>query len=143
MLPVDGRQLENVKGELLKLKKKEAADCQLWHNVAREEEQKKQTNKEIADWHQREATIKLGISQTALFNILKERQKISDEVKKNGNLSRKQKREGKSEEIETALLEWFKNARERKIVIARAILFQKAQDFSNILGDSDFKATDG
>ncbi|GBL87344.1 hypothetical protein AVEN_270588-1 [Araneus ventricosus] len=27
MLPVDGRQLENVKGELLKLKKKEAADC--------------------------------------------------------------------------------------------------------------------
>ncbi|GBN15452.1 hypothetical protein AVEN_146327-1, partial [Araneus ventricosus] len=38
MLPVDGRQLENVKGELLKLKKKEAADCQLWHNVARTEE---------------------------------------------------------------------------------------------------------
>ncbi|GBM12556.1 hypothetical protein AVEN_188718-1 [Araneus ventricosus] len=51
MLPVDGRQLENVKGELLKLKKKEAADCQLWHIVARTEEWK---NKEIADcqtWH--------------------------------------------------------------------------------------------
>ncbi|GBN75241.1 hypothetical protein AVEN_30953-1 [Araneus ventricosus] len=39
MLPVDGRQLENVKGELLKLKKKEAADCQLWQKVARTEEQ--------------------------------------------------------------------------------------------------------
>ncbi|GBM13323.1 hypothetical protein AVEN_193530-1, partial [Araneus ventricosus] len=54
MLPVDGRQLENVKGELLKLKKKEAADCHLWHNVARTEERKKQKNKEIADcqtWH--------------------------------------------------------------------------------------------
>ncbi|GBN77595.1 hypothetical protein AVEN_70274-1 [Araneus ventricosus] len=54
MLPVDGRQLENVKGEWLKLKKKEAADCQLWHNVARAEERKKQKNKEIADcqtWH--------------------------------------------------------------------------------------------
>ncbi|GBM00838.1 hypothetical protein AVEN_257355-1 [Araneus ventricosus] len=54
MLPVLGRQLENVKGELLKLKKKEAADCQLWHNVARTEEWKKQKNKEIADcqtWH--------------------------------------------------------------------------------------------
>ncbi|GBN36972.1 hypothetical protein AVEN_196473-1 [Araneus ventricosus] len=54
MLPVDGRQLENFKGELLKLKKKEAADCQLWHNVARTEERKKQKNKEIADyqtWH--------------------------------------------------------------------------------------------
>ncbi|GBN88354.1 hypothetical protein AVEN_259631-1 [Araneus ventricosus] len=49
MLPVNGRQLENVKGELLKLKKKEAADCQLWHNVARTEEQKKQKNQAIAD----------------------------------------------------------------------------------------------
>ncbi|GBN93299.1 hypothetical protein AVEN_170113-1 [Araneus ventricosus] len=40
--------------ELLKLKKKETADCQLWHNVARTEERKKQKNKEIADcqtWH--------------------------------------------------------------------------------------------
>ncbi|GBN94818.1 hypothetical protein AVEN_198851-1 [Araneus ventricosus] len=54
MLPVDGRQLENVKGELLKLKKKESANCELWHNVARTEERKKQKNKEIADcqtWH--------------------------------------------------------------------------------------------
>ncbi|GBO29730.1 hypothetical protein AVEN_221262-1 [Araneus ventricosus] len=32
--------------ELLILKKKEAADCQLWHNVARTEERKKQKNKE-------------------------------------------------------------------------------------------------
>ncbi|GBN34699.1 Tigger transposable element-derived protein 4 [Araneus ventricosus] len=51
--------------------------------------------------------------------------------------------ENVSEEIETALLEWFKNARERKIPISRAILFQKAHDFANLFGDSDFKATDG
>ncbi|GBO05373.1 hypothetical protein AVEN_95309-1 [Araneus ventricosus] len=67
MLPVDGRQLENVKGDLLKLKKKEAADCnygttwpgqknneiadcQAWHNVGRREEPRKQKNKEIDDW---------------------------------------------------------------------------------------------
>ncbi|GBN10281.1 hypothetical protein AVEN_98099-1 [Araneus ventricosus] len=50
MLPVDGRQLENVKGELLKLKKKEAADCQLWHNVARTEEQR---NSRLSDMAQR------------------------------------------------------------------------------------------
>ncbi|GBN84935.1 hypothetical protein AVEN_265771-1 [Araneus ventricosus] len=52
MLPVDRRQLENVKGELLKLTKKEAAYCQLWHNMARTEELKKQ-NKEIADCQKR------------------------------------------------------------------------------------------
>ncbi|GBM69393.1 hypothetical protein AVEN_134426-1 [Araneus ventricosus] len=39
MLPADSRQLGKVKGELLKLTKKETADCQLWHNVARTEEQ--------------------------------------------------------------------------------------------------------
>ncbi|GBN80186.1 Tigger transposable element-derived protein 4 [Araneus ventricosus] len=71
------------------------------------------------------------------------RQTISDEVKKNSNLLRKCKREGKLEEIETALLEWFKIARERKIPISRPILFQKAQDFTNLFGYSDFKATDG
>ncbi|GBO44656.1 hypothetical protein AVEN_62580-1 [Araneus ventricosus] len=47
MLPVDGRQLENVKGELLKLKKKEAADCQLWNNVARREERKRSMGAQI------------------------------------------------------------------------------------------------
>ncbi|GBN53363.1 hypothetical protein AVEN_112702-1 [Araneus ventricosus] len=55
MLPVDGRQLENVKGELLKLQKKEAADCQLWLNVARTEERKKteeQRNSRLSDMAQ-------------------------------------------------------------------------------------------
>ncbi|GBM74261.1 hypothetical protein AVEN_210020-1 [Araneus ventricosus] len=44
MLPVDSRQLGNVKGELLKLMKKETADCQLWHNVARTEETEEHNN---------------------------------------------------------------------------------------------------
>ncbi|GBN84886.1 hypothetical protein AVEN_71704-1 [Araneus ventricosus] len=39
MMPVDSRQLENVKGELLKLTKKETAYFQLWQKVARTEEQ--------------------------------------------------------------------------------------------------------
>ncbi|GBO08135.1 hypothetical protein AVEN_253260-1 [Araneus ventricosus] len=73
----------------------------------------------LLECSQREAAIKLGISHTALFNILKQRQTISDEEKKNGNLSRKSKREGKSEEIETTLLVSFKNAGKRKIPISR------------------------
>ncbi|GBM42414.1 hypothetical protein AVEN_138764-1 [Araneus ventricosus] len=44
MLPFDSRQLENAKGELLKLSKKETADCELWHNVARTEEIEEQNN---------------------------------------------------------------------------------------------------
>ncbi|GBM58218.1 hypothetical protein AVEN_199703-1 [Araneus ventricosus] len=40
----DNRQLENVKGELLYLTKKETADCELCHNVARTEKTEEQNN---------------------------------------------------------------------------------------------------
>ncbi|GBM92362.1 hypothetical protein AVEN_9202-1 [Araneus ventricosus] len=39
VLPVDSRQLRNVKEELLQLTKKETADIQLWQKVGRTEEQ--------------------------------------------------------------------------------------------------------
>ncbi|GBM42687.1 hypothetical protein AVEN_219140-1 [Araneus ventricosus] len=39
--------IRNVKGELLKLTKKETADCQLWNNVARTEETEKQNNSRL------------------------------------------------------------------------------------------------
>ncbi|GBM63760.1 hypothetical protein AVEN_43372-1 [Araneus ventricosus] len=47
ILPVDSGQLGNVKGELLKLTKKETSDCQLWHNVARTEEKEEQNNSRL------------------------------------------------------------------------------------------------
>ncbi|GBN15279.1 hypothetical protein AVEN_159826-1 [Araneus ventricosus] len=56
MLPVDGRQLENVKGELLKLKKKEAADCPTMAQRGqdrRAEETEKQRNSRLSDMAQR------------------------------------------------------------------------------------------
>ncbi|GBM42123.1 hypothetical protein AVEN_99048-1, partial [Araneus ventricosus] len=53
MLPVDIRQLLNVKGELLKLTKKETAVSQLWHKVARTEETKEQNNSRLTVMAQR------------------------------------------------------------------------------------------
>ncbi|GBM92915.1 hypothetical protein AVEN_149800-1 [Araneus ventricosus] len=53
MLPVDSRQLENVKGELLKLMKKETADFQLFHKVARTEETEEQNNRLLTVMAQR------------------------------------------------------------------------------------------
>ncbi|GBL97897.1 hypothetical protein AVEN_127007-1 [Araneus ventricosus] len=53
ILPVDSGQLGNVKGELLKLTKKEIADCQLWHNVARTEETEEQNNNRLTVMAQR------------------------------------------------------------------------------------------
>ncbi|GBN03667.1 hypothetical protein AVEN_70981-1 [Araneus ventricosus] len=54
MLPVDGRQLENVKGELLKLKKKEAADCNYGTTPDRRvEETEEPSNSRLSDMAQR------------------------------------------------------------------------------------------
>ncbi|GBO19474.1 hypothetical protein AVEN_70729-1, partial [Araneus ventricosus] len=56
MLPVDGRQLENVKGELLKLKKKEAADCPTMAQRGqdrRAEETEEQRNSRMSEMAQR------------------------------------------------------------------------------------------
>ncbi|GBO37826.1 hypothetical protein AVEN_47315-1 [Araneus ventricosus] len=44
MLPIDSRQLLNVKEELLQLTKKATADFQLWQKVARTEETEEQNN---------------------------------------------------------------------------------------------------
>ncbi|GBM38283.1 hypothetical protein AVEN_17727-1 [Araneus ventricosus] len=53
ILRVDSGQLGNVKGELLKLTKKETADCQLWHNVFRTEETEEQNNSRLTVMAQR------------------------------------------------------------------------------------------
>ncbi|GBN30367.1 hypothetical protein AVEN_45305-1 [Araneus ventricosus] len=56
MLPVDGRQLENVKGELLKLKKKEEADCPTMAQRGqdrRAKETEEQRNSRLSDMAQR------------------------------------------------------------------------------------------
>ncbi|GBM71229.1 hypothetical protein AVEN_13720-1 [Araneus ventricosus] len=56
MLPVDGRQLENVKGELLKLKKKEATDCPTMAHRGQDrtaEETEEQRNSRLSDMAQR------------------------------------------------------------------------------------------
>ncbi|GBO29727.1 hypothetical protein AVEN_133873-1 [Araneus ventricosus] len=58
MLPLDSRQLGNVKGELLKLAKKETDDYQLWHNVARTEETEEQNNSRLTVMAQRGQRIR-------------------------------------------------------------------------------------
>lgn len=73
----------------------------------------------------REASSKLGISQTVLFNLLKERDFISDEIKKNGNLSYKSKCDVKSDDIESALLNWFKYVRIQKLPVSHSTRCEK------------------
>ena len=79
---------------------------------------------------QSEAALKLGISQSALCNLLKKRDNISAEIAANGNMSCKRKRGGKAKDIKEALLEWFRNARLKKVPISRGILRKKAEQLA-------------
>jgi hypothetical protein len=50
---------------------------------------------------------------------------------------------GRWDELETALLKWFKNARDQGAVVTGAILMQKADEFAQKLEISDFQAKPG
>lgn len=92
---------------------------------------------------QREAALKLGISQPALCKLLKNRDNVCAQFVANGNLSRKRKRLGKAEDVEGALLDWFKNARLKKIPISRGILSEKAEHFAQMMGVENFTPSNG
>lgn len=81
-------------------------------------------------YSQREALSKLGISQSTLFNLLKQKDAIFNEIKKNGNISYKGKHDGKAEDIEYALLNWFKSVTIQKISISCSIFYVKKHSSS-------------
>ena len=92
---------------------------------------------------QRTAALKLGIFQSGLCNLLKNRDNISAEIAANGNLNRKRKRGGKAKDIEEAFLEWFTNVRLKKVPISRGILGEKAEKFSQMMYVETFNPIDG
>lgn len=92
---------------------------------------------------QRSAAIKLGIAQSTLNRLLRDRKKIQESRVNNGNPNRKRQREGKNVTVETALLRWFTKVRTQNAPISRGILMEKAVYFASNLGHEDFKPTDG
>ncbi|GBN59076.1 hypothetical protein AVEN_224864-1 [Araneus ventricosus] len=108
MLPVDGRQLENVKGELLKLKKKEAADCPTMAQRGqdrRAEETEEQRNSRLAVMAQRgqerraEETEEQRNSRLAVM----------------GQRSQERRAEGTDEKRNSRLSAMVQHARERRL----------------------------
>jgi hypothetical protein len=91
---------------------------------------------------QREAAVKLGIPQSSLCKILKRRDSLKDAVVELGK-DRKRRRQGKFEDIDEALLMWFKQTVAIKAPINRDILKEKARAFAKQLGNDEFSASDG
>ncbi|CAF1150556.1 unnamed protein product [Brachionus calyciflorus] len=80
----------------------------------------------------------LNVKKSTVSGWLQHKEKIVKEYKSGGCKKRKI-RALKYEEIELALLDWFKDARAKKIPINGPIIMTKASQFATYFKDTEFK----
>ena len=76
---------------------------------------------------------KFGISQSQVSRIFAAKEKLLSAHRSNTNPARKRARKSIQEEVEDALLQWFKQAKSRGLLIAGPMLREKAKDFGKIM----------
>ena len=86
---------------------------------------------------------KLGISQSQVSKVCKNRDEIMKQLNWNDNPERKRQRTGKAADVESALTVWFSNSRGRDVPLSGPVLQEKAHDLAKKLNKPDFKATTG
>ena len=75
--------------------------------------------------------------------MLKNRDNSSAETVTKGNLNRKRKREGKAEDFEGILLDWFRNVILKKVPIICGIFCEKAEQFAQMMCVEIFSSING
>ena len=76
---------------------------------------------------------KIGISQSQVSRILKSKKKLFSAHRSNKNSTRKRARKSTQEDVEDALLQWFKQAKSRGLIITGPMLREKAKNFGKIM----------
>ena len=76
---------------------------------------------------------KFGISQSQVSQILKSKEKLFSAHRSNKNPTRKRARKSTQEDVEDALLQWFKQAKSRGLIITGPMLREKAKNFGKIM----------
>ena len=85
----------------------------------------------------------LGISQAQVSRINAKKDAIQQSIKSNANLRRKRIRTGKDADVEKALAEWVKNAKQQDIPISGPILTKRAKHLATQMDKPDFTPTNG
>ena len=78
-------------------------------------------------------TKKFGISQSQVSRILKSKEKLLSAHCSNINPTCKRARKSTQEEVEDALLQWFKQMKSRGLIITGPMLRKKAKDLGKII----------
>ena len=76
---------------------------------------------------------KFGISQSQVSRILKSKKKLFSAHRSNKNPTRKRARKSTQEDVEDALLQWFKQAKSRGLIITGPMLREKVKNFGKIM----------
>ena len=76
---------------------------------------------------------KFGISQSQVSWILKSTEKLLSTHCSNINPTRKRARKSTQEQVEDALLQWFKQAKSRGLIMTGPMLHEKAKDLGKIM----------
>ena len=92
---------------------------------------------------QSKLATQFDFSQSTISKILKQKDTLMSDAAENPNADRKRRRVGKAEDVESALLSWFTDARARDVNVTTSILEEKANQLAEQLGNPDFKATNG
>ena len=76
---------------------------------------------------------KFGISQSQVSQIFKSKEKLFSAHHSNKNPIRKRARKSTQEDVEDALLQWFKQAKSRGLIITGPMLREKAKNIGKIM----------
>lgn len=90
---------------------------------------------------QRDSAEALGTSRTTLRRMLDKENDIRESALNNANAKRQ--RNGKDEDIETALYDWWKFSVAKNIPLSGKLMCEKANLLAEKAGHNDFKATEG
>lgn len=92
----------------------------------------------------KDVAVKYGVPASTVSTILKNKETIVTAIE-NGGVSGSSKRLKKPtyENVDKAVLEWFKLTRRQNLPISGGLIKEKALDFSQKLGLPNFKASTG
>lgn len=93
---------------------------------------------------QTEVSKKYGFSQSTLATFLKKRKEIESNVTSGKfDPARKRLKTAVSDDVDSATIKWFNEMRAQNVPIGGPLICQKALHFASLLGDSNFKASNG
>ena len=95
---------------------------------------------ELPKMGQRDVATALGIPQSSLCKLLKNRYELETSFIDNESTSQKRKCNGKDEDVENALKIWFTKVREKDIWINGPLLKDQAKKLARKMGKEEFKA---